>query len=262
MRRLPVTDHRLGVALHTLGFPLRTKVWRTEEDKPQLSAWIDHDVPAAAKLLGKLETGVLPREDARHPFLAALAGIHTLEALEQWLRAPGAVPRFTPLPPVLAFVTAEAAAPVANPLPLRTTEDLAMAAALIACGFLPASATLQNAGDGKHAALPLLSRSLTEPLLTRDIAATLTGEQCTHPFAYALYAARGWIRFRVQQDPAAAKEFSILLRGVGTRSAAVSRLLLDTTRATIDVRLPGGGIRRVKNQFRDQMRRHLLGFAS
>ena len=259
MKRLPIADLHLGIALHTVGHPLRTKVLRSEESAPQISAWVDHDLPAATRLVGRWETGHLARTEPRHALLAAFAGIECLESLEKWLRDPSINPRFTVLPPPdLAPYLPAAAVDV---FALRTTDDLATAAALIACGFLGPE-VLQNSGDGKHAALPLLSVSRTEPLLSREVAGTLTGFACVHPLAYALYGAKNWISFRVKSDPTLAKKFTILLRGSGTRSAVVSRDLIDNTRPFIEIALPNGQTRKVQNRFRDQMRNHLRGLAA
>lgn len=256
MQRLPIQDPVKGVALHTCGWPLHSKVYRDDSGNVRLSLWIGHDVSNAAGLLHELEAKRLP---AAHPLHAALAGIQCLTALETWLRSPHSEVKF----PVLPGPAASAGPSAYQPLPLRTTEDLAQAAAMIALGFLPeAGAELVNAGDGTHAALPLRSVSRTDAsLFARDLPA-LQAASCKHHFAYALYAARNWIAFRIKRDPAKAREFSALLRGVGERGAVVSRRLLETTAPYIEVPLPDGTTRRVKNRFRDQMRNHLRGFAA
>lgn len=70
------------------------------------------------------------------------------------------------------------------------------------------------------------------------------------------------MRFKIKCDPSAAREFTALIKGVGTRCAVVSRKLIDSTAPYIELRLPNGTTRRFKNRFRDQMRHHLRGFAA
>lgn len=271
MERLPVTDFSLGIALHTMGYPLRTKVWRDEAGTPaRLSGWIDHKVRDCAKLITDQERGKLARENPHHPLLASLAGVQCLQALETWLKHPDTPPAQWPVLPVLS---AQSSVPGEQstahralstvPFPLRTTDDLATAAALIVTGFLPRGAShFHNAGDGTHAALHFLPQSRTFPGLTREIADTLTGPLSQHPLAYATFAARNWMRFQIKCDPSAAREFTALIKGVGTRCAVVSRKLIDSTAPYIELRLPNGTSRRFKNRFRDQMRHHLRGFAA
>jgi hypothetical protein len=272
--RLPVTDFALGIALHTIGFPLRLKAWREAieagDHEPvaasaRLSGWIDYKVHDCAHILTEMESGRLAKKNPHHPLLAAMSGIRCLQYLETWLRKPDDPPGAWPvLPPAEPRQDADPfRQEPAAPLTLRNTDELAAAAGLIALGFLPhGTSQLHNAGDGTHAALLLLPASRTQPGLTRRLADTLTGHRSEHPLAYALFGAQNWIRFRLRSDPSAAKEFTALLRGVGTRCAVVSRKLLDSSSRYIEVAMPGGQTRRVRNRFRDQMHAHLRGFAA
>ena len=271
--RLPVTDFPLGIALHTIGYPLRLKAWREAVEagdhvpvsaSARLSGWIDYKVTECAKLLTEWESGRLARLHPHHPLLAALSGIRCLQYLETWLRRPDDPPGAWPvLPPVEANTADLPCQGPAAPLTLRTIDDLALAAGLIALGFLPrGTCRLHNAGDGSTAALLLLSASRTQPGLTRKVAETLTGFRCEHPLAFAVFGAMNWTRFRLKSDPSAAKDFTALLKGVGTRCAVVSRKLLDSTSRYIEIAMPGGQTRRVRNRFRDQMQHHLRGFAA
>jgi len=262
MTRLPIQDLPAGIALHTIGFPLRTKVYRDEgATAPRLSAWIDHRVTDATRILTDLEAGRLPRG---HPYHSARAGIAALILLESWLRSPAEPPQSWPALALTASPAAPGAPPAAAVLALTTTDHLAAAAALIAGGFL-ASGGLRNAGDGTHAALTIAPVSAIAHI-TRDQADDLLARYadplCTHPLSIAHGAARNWVRFRLTSDPSSAREFTVLLRGVGTRGAVVSRSLLDDTTPYREIRLPDGTTRRVRNRFRDQMLRHLRGFAA
>jgi hypothetical protein len=272
--RLPVTDFALGIALHTIGYPLRLKSWRegieAGDHEPvsssaRLSGWIDYKVRECAKLLTDRESGRLARTNTHHPLLNALAGIHCLQVLETWLRRPDDPPGAWPLLPPAPSSQQERVdlKGERSLLPLLTTDDLAAAAGLITLGFLPhGTSQLHNAGDGTHAALLLLPASRTQPGLTRQLAEKLTDYHSEHPLAYAVFAAQNWTRFRLKCDPAAAREFTALLKGVGARCAVVSRKLLDSTSRYIEIRMPNGQTRRLKNRFRDQMRHHLRGFAA
>src|SRR6186713_3034194 len=144
--RLPVTDFTLGIALHTIGYPLRLKAWREAIEagdhapvsaSARLSGWIDWKVTECAKLLTELESGRLSRGNPHHPLLAALTGIRCLQSLEEWLRHPDMPPGAWPLLPSLKPREDLFSQGPAALLTLCTTDDLALAAGLIALGFLP-----------------------------------------------------------------------------------------------------------------------------
>lgn len=244
LSRFSIENLAHGAALSTVGFRLQLKAIYPEDQPARWSAWIDDRAREAEQLLSTALDGRLPWAA---PLAAAMRGIAAEKALAAWLRDPGNPPR--------EWTVGELPAN-ARAWPLRTTKDLAIAAGLAAAGWKPHVQILSGPALAFPARLP-------EDLL--DLESTLRELEnpvSEHPVAYAAQAAANWQHLNGRLDPSRAAEYTLLLRGTGTRNAVVSRKLMDTTTAYIEVPTPDGRSVRIRNRFRDQVGRHLQGLSA
>jgi hypothetical protein len=239
--RFGIDDLAHGAALSTVGFRLQLKAVHPEDQPARWSAWIEARASEAEALLSSALDGRLPWAA---PLAAAMRGIAAEKALAAWLRDPGNPPR--------EWTTGELPADP-KVWPLRTAKDLAILAGLAAAGWQPHGQILSGPAVVLPARLPgdLLDLESTLRELENPVS--------EHPVAYAAQAAANWQHLNGRLDPSRATEYTLLLRGTGTRNAVVSRKLLDTTTPYIEVPTPDGRSVRIRNRFRDQLGRHLRG---
>jgi hypothetical protein len=242
--RFSVADLAHGAALRTVGFRLRMKAVQPEDQSARWSAWVEERANEAEQALADAMAGRLTWSA---PLAAAMRGIEAEKAFAAWLRDPSAVPekwtsREMPQEP--------------RAFPLRTAKDLAIAAGLAAVGWLPHAHIISGPAFVLPGRLPEDVLSLESTLRELENPAT------EHPVAYAAQAAANWQYMQTKLDPSKASALTFLLRGTGTRSAIVSRELLESSRPYIEVPLPDGQSVRIRNRFRDQVGRHLRGLSA
>lgn len=232
LQRLDLPNHEQAIALHTVGHLINRRAMRTDQGAVRWRIWTEIGVSTAEKLLAA----------PSGKYLAALNGIAAVKMLENWLR--------THTPPVLAWVDC----PATHDLPLRTTHDLALAAGLLAVGLVPQPHL--HANDGTVGALRFPSAAV-DFLATVPAPGAVSHTPMDTHFHYAAQAAANWMA-HCRLDPAGAKDYILLLKGHGTRSAVVSRSLMDAT-GKREVQMPDGTSTIVRANFKDQVRQHLIG---
>jgi len=242
--RFSVADLAHGAALRTVGFRLRLKAVQPEDQSARWSAWIEEQAREAEQQLADAMAGRLPWAS---PLAAAMRGIAAEKAFVGWLRDPAAVPQDWTSPDMPQDPRA---------FPIRTAKDLAIAAGLAAAGWLPHARIISGPAFVFPGRLPEDVLSLESTLRELENPAT------EHPVAYAAQAAANWQYMQTKLDPSKAAALTFLLRGTGTRSAIVSRELLETNRPYIEVPTADGRSVRIRNRFRDQVGRHLRGLSA
>lgn len=164
MQRLPLSSPAHAAALVAVGFPrdgLRLEALDHVGTGEKKTSWFLESAGAAdaADLLKRSRSDhakALWRTDPAHPFLAALAGVENLRALQGWLDDPAAVPsgilqpggKLVRLGPPVPAGGPDLMRDLAGPPGFFQTNDLSFAAALIAAGFIPCSRIL--AGGALH----------------------------------------------------------------------------------------------------------------